>query len=184
MNGKETFFDSNPESPNVLLSMLEYSLFLFIRYPLAAPERSGSGVASTPASSFHGVTVHRIQASTNNNGPSNNIHVVHETFGESLYYHIFRRCIRHFLPFEAEDNHRSIAIYHNDEFHESELFIRLVIAMWLEGQPSLSPIASILHSIMERCQHRSGITNNDGATPMLLLDLNFSYDLTQSKSSS
>ena len=52
--------------------------------------------------------------------------------------------------------------------------------MWLEGQPSLSPIASILHSIMERCQHRSGITNNDGATTMLLLDLNSSYELTQS----
>ena len=180
VTGKETFFDSQTEAPNVLLSMLEYYLFLFIRYPLAAPERSGSGVASTPVSSIPGVNVHRIQASTSNNGPSNNIRVVRETFGESLYYHIFRRCIRHFLPFEAEDNHRSIAIYHNDEFHESELFIRLVIAMWLEGQPRLSPNASILQSMMERRRHRSGFTNNDGATTMLLLDLSSSYDLTQS----
>ena len=81
MNGKETFFDSNPESPNVLLSMLEYSLFLFIRYPLAAPERSGSGVASTPVLSIPGVNVHCIQAYDRCSA----IAPIHSSFESSFY---------------------------------------------------------------------------------------------------
>lgn len=111
-NGMENFSDSQPESPDVLLSMLEYYMFLFLRFPLASPQRSSGGATAT-SSSIPGVNVHRIQATASNNG----IHAVRETFGESLYYHIFRRCIRHFLPYETEDNYRSIALHRNDEFH-------------------------------------------------------------------
>lgn len=172
ISGKETFYDSQPESPDVLLSMLEYYLFLFLRFPLFAPERNNSGTA---ASSIPGVNVHRIPA----NHPTNHIRIARETFGESLYYHIFRRCMRHFLPYETEDTQRSMALYGNDEFRESELFLRLVIAMWLEGQSRLSPTANMLQSMMERRRHRTGLTNDDVTSSTLILDLNSSFDLTQ-----
>lgn len=169
---KETFYDPQPESPDILLSMLEYYWFLFLRFPLVAPERSSSG--STATSSIPGVNVHRLQTTSNHN-----VRVVRETFGETLYYHIFRRCMRHFLPHEVEDNQRTMEFYASDEFRESELFLRLVIAMWLEGQPRLSPTATVLQSMMERRRHRTGLTNTDDTATTLMLDLNSSYDLTQ-----
>ena len=174
--GKETFSNSLPESTDILLSMLEYYLFLFLRFPLGVPEQSSSGAS---ALSIPGVSVHRVQSTTSNNALSNNISVVRETFGESLYYHIFRRYIRYFLPYDTKDNHQSIAFYRNEEFHESELFLRLVIAMWLEGQPRLSPTENVLQSMLERRRLRTGLINNVNTSTTLMMDLNSSYDLTQ-----
>jgi hypothetical protein len=185
--GKEGINESNVElSPDVLLSMLEYYLFLFLRFPLAAPERSGSssGVSGTGMSSIPGINVHTIPSSlttaTSSDGSYNNSRMIlRETFGETLYYQIFRRYIRHFLPYETEDNGRSIALYTNKEYYESELFLRLVVAMWLEGHSRLLPTKHILQSMEERRRHRTGWTDTNDTSTIMMLDLDASYDLTQ-----
>jgi len=141
--------DSTP--PTVTLTMLEYYLFLFLRFPLAVPDRN-----KTPASSIPGVNVHRIPVQR----PQNTT-----PYGDTLYYNLFKRCMRHFLPPEPEEN-RSIAFI-GDQHYESELFLRLIIAMWLEGR--LSPTPKVVQTIHER---------RGGGSADLHLDLIASYDLT------
>lgn len=154
-------------TPNVMLSMLEYYLVLFLRFPVAAPDRKVSSVSSIP-----GVNVHRIATPTNAGMP---MRVPRETFGEIIYYHIFRRCMRHFLPYEPEDG-RSIAF--TDEYRESELFLRMIIALWLESPTRLTPTTKVVQTILERRQ-RSGLDDTALAST---LDLNSSYDLVQQAS--
>jgi hypothetical protein len=149
--------------PNVMLSMLEHYLFLFLRFPFSAPDRKASTVSSIP-----GVNVHRIATPTSTGLPAR---TPREPFGETLYYHIFRRCMRHFLPYEPEDC-RSIAF--SEEHRESELFLRILIAMWLESRARLIPTLKVVQTIQER-RHRAGLLD-DASTR---LDLNASYDLLQ-----
>jgi hypothetical protein len=171
---KSTTKEAFPESPNVLLSMLEYYLFLFLRFPLSSPERVITG---STTSSIPGVHLHRVQSNT---GPSSSARISRESFGEAIYYHIFRRCMRHFLPYETEDNRRSIALSGNIQSNESELYLRLMIAFWLESRSRLTPTAIVVQSMLERRRHRNGFTNDDvPSSTTSLLDLNTSYDLTQ-----
>jgi hypothetical protein len=168
---QETF----PKSPEVLLSMLEYYMFLFLRFPLSSPDRGNSG---SSRSSVPGVNVHRIQ-STVGTGSNSSSRIVRETFGETLYYHIFRHYMRHFLPFEAPNNCRSIPLPGEGQPIESELYLRLMIAMWLESRSRLSATEVVVNSMLERRRHRTGFIDDDISSFSLLLDLDASYDLTQ-----
>jgi len=140
--------DEKEESPpNVLLSMLEYYLFVFIRFPLASP-------------------------STNASQPSSMVGMrKKEPYGESVYFYLFRRYMRHFLPYEREDD-RTIAL--SNSTRDSELFLRSVIAMWLESHARMTPTSKVTSSIEER-RHRACIMEPP------TYDLNFSYDLVQAK---
>jgi len=60
---------NNDSNPDVLLSMLEYYLVMFIRYPLAAPE-----VKSTSYSSRH------------------------EVYGEAVYFELFQEYVKYYIP--------------------------------------------------------------------------------------
>jgi len=149
--------------PNVMLSMLEYYLFLFLRFPLAPPDRSKSAASSIP-----GVQVHRIPTTANVRS--------REPYGDTLYFQLFRRAMRHFLPYQPEEN-RSI-VFSSPEYMESELFLRLVAAFWVEVR--LTPTPKVVQTIRER----RGLTslaatdnNNEPQQPELQLDLNASYDL-------
>jgi hypothetical protein len=151
-------------TPHVLLSMLEYYLVLFLRFPLAAPDRRAS------ISSIPGVNVHRIATPTNAGHLP--VRMPRESFGDMLYYHIFRRCLRHFLPYEPEEG-RSIAF--TEEHRESELFLRAITSLWLESRTRLSPTAKVAQAILKRRQ-RAGCDDTAVATT---LALNASYELVQ-----
>lgn len=150
--------------PNVMLNMLEYYLFMFLRFPIAAPGRKTSAVSLTP-----GVNVHRIATKPTSTGLP--VRAPRGPFGDILYHYIFRRCMQHFLPYESDE---SRSIYFDDEHRESELFLRILIAMWLESCACLIPTVTVVQTINER-RHRAGIQENASA----VLDLNTSYDLVQ-----
>jgi hypothetical protein len=138
----------NDALPNVMLSMLEYYLFMFIRYPLAAPK--------PPA---------KQQSTTNSRGvpipqrPS-------EHYGEAVYYTLFYEYLRQFFVCEKARSH-----FHGFHFlsRPSELFLRIVIDLWIEGQNQLQSTVEILSEQRER-----GGGN-------LNFDLNLSFDLVKGK---
>jgi len=152
------------EVPTVTLSMLEYYLVLFLRFPLAAPDRN-----KAPGSNISGVHVHRI--------PQVQQRRTSEAYGDTLYFQLFQRCVRHFLPKEAEENryidfsssNNNNNMNVNSYYAESELFVRLLMALWLEPL-RLLPTPKIVQTIHER----RGLHH---ATERLVLDLNASYDL-------
>jgi hypothetical protein len=172
----DNMLDLQDGSPDVMLSMLEYFLFVFLRFPLALPERGRAAPSSS--SSIPGVHVHRVATERTYGGPPNHTRIMREPFGDTLYYHFFRRYMRHFLPYETEDSCRSIAFVNDAQLRESALFLRICIAMWLESQSRLSPTEVVLRSILERRRHRTGLLYHETAKASFL-DLNASYDLTQ-----
>jgi hypothetical protein len=125
--------------PKLWLSMLEYYLLLFLRYPLY------------PAS---------IPYSTNRSGTP---------FGEQVYSYLFCRYYKYFLPYEREEN-RSIAM--SSATRDSELFLRLIIALWLEPDVRLTPTPRLVRSIADRRQ-RAGVME------ALRFNLHDSYNLAQ-----
>ena len=110
--------------PMVMLSMLEYFLFMFIRYPLAAP--------SLPAKPQTGHTIRGVPI------PQRKV----EHYGEAVYYCLFYEYLRHFIPCKNSQSHFS-------GFHvlsrPSELFLRTVIELWIEGQFQLKVYSKCLH---------------------------------------
>jgi hypothetical protein len=144
--------DEEEHPPNAMLSMLEYFLFVFVRYPLAAP------VPKAPPA--YGMSSRSVSVPGSRKK---------DAYGDSVYYHLFRRYMRHFLPYEREEG-RFIAF--TELTRESELFLRVVIALWLESYARVTPTSKVTQSIAER-KHRAGIME----PPMY--DLNVSYDLVQ-----
>jgi hypothetical protein len=177
---QESSLEIQNELPDLMLSMLEYYLFVFLRFPLAAPKGKGV-VSSNASSSIPGVNVHRIPATAPplGTGPPNNGRTTRDSFGETLYYHLFRRCMRHFLPYEVEGS-RSIAFGDAKQFPESELFLRICIAMCLESRSRLVPTEVMMELILERRRQRTSGTvhENSGPTTAPVLDLHSLYDLT------
>lgn len=102
-NGRD---QKKPAEPNVILSMLEYYLFLFLRYPLAKPVRKATTSSSSSQRSLGGS---RRES---------------EPYGDTMYFFLFGRYLRHFLPH-----------FKNGPLSkDSELFLRIVVSMWFESQ--------------------------------------------------
>lgn len=143
--------------PTVTMSMLEYYLVLFLRFPLAAPDRN-----RPPGSNTSGVHAHRVPHYQRRTS---------EAYGDTLYFQLFQRLVRHFLPKEAEETrYIDFRSGSNNFFYaESELFVRLLMALWLEPL-RLTPTPQIVQAIRER----RGLHHT---TEPLLLDLSASYDL-------
>lgn len=139
--------------PNAMLGMLEYYLFMFCRFPLAPPAPSQAPVSRTRTISPHyGV---RKQ----------------EAYGDTVYVHLFRKYLRHFLPYEREAG-RSISF--TEATRESELFLRICIALWLESHACVVPTSKVIQSIQGR-RRSAGLPE---AEP-IDFDLHVSYDLVQ-----
>jgi hypothetical protein len=137
-------------TPNLILSMLEYYMFLFLRFPLACPSipRPSQSQAQIGAFQVTG-TVYRGRSEP--------------AYGEKIYFNLFCRYLKHFLPHtnESEPEFKNMG---------SEFFLRLLIAFWLESHGSVPTTSKALQAINDRYQ-RSGIQR----TPSV--DLNMSYDL-------
>lgn len=141
-------------TPNLILSMIEYYMFLFLRYPLYAPSVQMPLQSQAQNGAYQAT-------STMYRGRSE------PPYGERIYFNLFCRYVRHFLPHsnEFEENFKQIG---------SEFFLRLVIAFWLESQGATPTTSKSLQAIQERYQ-RGGI---HGAPTV---DLNMSYDLAYGK---
>ena len=124
--------------PNISLSMLEYYLILFIRYPLAAPEIK---YASSSA--------RRI-----------------EPYGERVYYELFQEYTKHYIPdrFPQGAFHGFINLQ-----RPTEIFVQVIIALWLERNRPLSTKESI-----QVLRDRRGLVSFD-------FGLNASFDLVFTK---
>ncbi|KAL7578344.1 hypothetical protein ACA910_012750 [Epithemia clementina (nom. ined.)] len=121
--------DSN--SPNVVLGMLEHFLFLFLNFPLAKPTPKPLPAPQGFASS------------------SSSIQYPKQTYGDIVYNFLFRRYLRHFLPYE-KDGSRHIAF--SPENRESELFLRIMICLWMETHGRLKATNAVVGAIIDRHQ--------------------------------
>lgn len=166
-------------TPQVALDLLEYYLVLFLRYPLAAPTKKPS--ETTPRNRV----VHSLSSK--------------EPFGETIYRYLFECYLHHFLPYEDEqrddmssssrsiDWDRSRTTTTTRGGGSSELFFRLILALWLESQHVVLTTDNVLELIQER-RARAGWRDpaTAAATPpaapsALTFDLSASYDLVQAK---
>jgi hypothetical protein len=132
-----------------MLSMLEYYHLVFIRYPLSAPPPPPKNTQSSVTTS-RGVRV-PVRRS--------------EPYGESVYYYLFQEYVNYYIPVGALQGHSN---GFPSLFRPSELFLRLVIALWLEGQNQLAPTDQAVKTRQER-------------RPSATLDLNASHDLVKAK---
>lgn len=143
--------ESDDDTPHVMLSMLEHYLFLFLRYPFAVPLPKKTTTIAAKTSS--------------------NVSRTREAYGESVYNFLFKRYCRHFLPLTENEN-RCITI--SPSTRESELFLRSVVAFWLEATYKVVETSKVIDTILER-RRRIGQTQ----APNFGLEL--SYDLIDAK---
>eukprot|EP00429_Kryptoperidinium_foliaceum_P019758 CAMPEP_0176035338 /NCGR_PEP_ID=MMETSP0120_2-20121206/17476_1 /TAXON_ID=160619 /ORGANISM="Kryptoperidinium foliaceum, Strain CCMP 1326" /LENGTH=806 /DNA_ID=CAMNT_0017368685 /DNA_START=106 /DNA_END=2527 /DNA_ORIENTATION=+ len=134
--------------PMISLSMLEYYLVVFIRYPLAPPPSQSPPVTKTVRS---GVPVPSSRRA--------------EPYGDTVYYQLFQEYTDYYVP-------NTIPQGQSNGFaplqRPSELFLRTVVELWLEGQNSLMPTDKAVKAIQER-------------QPQCSTDLNASFDLVRTK---
>lgn len=136
--------------PMISLSMLEYYLVIFIRYPLAPP----------PSQPQPGPTK---QVRPGVPLPSNQRS---EPYGDTVYYQLFQEYtdyyIQNTLPQGQSNGFAALQ-------RPSELFVRIIVELWLEGQNSLLPTTLAVKGFTERPGGKSQ------------LDLNSSFDLVKTK---
>lgn len=121
-------------SPDVLLSMLEYYLVMFIRYPLAAPELKNPNSYSSRKL---------------------------EVYGESVYFELFQQYANYYIPTRVPQGAFNGFTSPN---RPSEMFVRTIIAFWLEGQNQPATTSDSVKSLQERIGYTT-------------FDLNSSFDL-------
>ena len=131
-------------SPVVMFSMLEYYHFLFLRYPLAAPAPKTLVQRRSPRA---------------------------EHYGDKIYLDIYKCTLRRFLPYEPEEG-RHIAF--DQTSRQSELFLRVIIALWIETQCVMDQTNKVVEAIQERKRY-------SGVTEPLVFDLSSTYELVQTR---
>jgi len=129
--------ENDDATPDVLLSMLEYYLVIFIRYPLAAPEIKNTNYSSRKT----------------------------EVYGESVYFELFQEYANYYIPTRV--SHSSFNGFTSPQ-RPSEIFVRTMIALWLEGQNQPTPTTEAIKLL----QNRRGYIS---------YDLNSSFDLVFTK---
>lgn len=129
--------ENDDAPPDVLLSMLEYYIMMFIRYPLAAPEIKYASSTSRRT----------------------------EPYGETVYYELFQEYTNYYIPSKVPQGS-----FHGFQSPQrpSEIFIRIMIALWLEGQNQ--PLST--KEATKVLQDRRG---------PISFDLNASFDLVFTK---
>lgn len=163
-------------SPKVMLTMLEHYLVLFLRYPTKPPDRQAVSMSTIP-----GVHVHRIAApslttatAAGSRNSSSSSNTMREAFGDRVYCHVFDRYMKYFLPHEPDEG-RYIAFATDETNRDSELFLRLLISLWIDSLAPVVRTQRVLQLFLDR-NRRIGM---DDASLLSTLDLSASYDLTQ-----
>ncbi|CAJ1931902.1 unnamed protein product [Cylindrotheca closterium] len=145
--------ERDASKPKIMLSMLEYYLVLFLRYPIAAPLASEDDRHKPPMSSSSRRS---------------------EAYGDSVYYYLFQEYTNYYIPVRAPQGHANTGFSLHGMNRPTELFLRICLALWLEGQNQIEPNTKSLDYLKEK----KGILDPD-----FVFDLNFSYDLVKKVSS-
>ena len=101
--------------PLVSLSMLEYYLVIFLRYPLAPAPYPPQSVSTKTVGS--GVPVPSPRQT--------------EPYGDSVYYQLFQEYTDYYVPCIMPQGHSTSF---SPLLRPSELFVRITVDLWLEGQ--------------------------------------------------
>jgi hypothetical protein len=141
------------KSPQVLLTMLEYYLIAFLRYPLASP------APPVPAPQGH----QRYHVGINR-------HNTNTAYGEIVYLHLFQCYLFHFLP-QLPQSKSFIGFSELDL--ESEVFLRIIVEFWFYHNMEPIPVAKALEGIIAARKKR-GITDTN-------FDLENVFDIVQVK---
>lgn len=140
---------TEPSNPTMLLSMLEFFLFTFIRYPTAPP-------MAQPAPQGH---------------PSRAPRRSTGGYGDSVYTHLFTAYLNHFLPLEdPKAAFRGYSVLPRN----AEVLLRIVIEFWLFGTTKVTPYEDVAKQILERRKSYGSITLGHET-----LDLSAAYDLVK-----
>lgn len=141
------------ETPQIMLSMLEYFLVSFIRYPLASP------APTIPAPQGHQNAYSGVMR-----------HPKVTPYGEMVYYHLFKCYLLHYLPGIPQEK---IFLGFPALAMENEVFLRILIEFWLCGNMEPVPVRKAAEAIMER-RKKSGDLS-------VTVDLDSAFDLVQVK---
>ncbi|GKY96046.1 hypothetical protein MPSEU_000564900 [Mayamaea pseudoterrestris] len=157
-----TYKDENDPSasPTVRLGMLEYYFFVFLHFGLAPPQALTASPGAAPVSRL------LLKREVRRFNPH----------GQMVYLHLFKQYCRHFLSASWAEPHDTRSSPRKD----SELFLRLVIALWIESQACLQTTESVVAAWREKHQRRLGIMF-DVQPPNKGFDLDASYELTVGK---
>lgn len=120
------------ETPHIMLNMVEYFLFTFLRYPLATPSITTPAPQGRPNTSQSG-----------------------SQYGETVYIYLFRSYLLHYLPHSKQhdqNNNGNLFMGFPSMSHEHELFLRLAIEFWLLGNLELMPTSKSATLFRERLQ--------------------------------
>eukprot|EP00980_Cylindrotheca_fusiformis_P024513 scaffold11979_cov130-Cylindrotheca_fusiformis.AAC.1 len=153
-SGNSAQNDKGVPKPKIMLSMLEYYLVLFLRYPLAAPEAQAQ---TKPTSVSRNVPMPPVGRSS-------------EPYGDSVYYYLFQEYVNYYVIARSPQGHSNTGFATIGR--PTELFVRIVVELWLEGQNQMPTTETAIKVHKER----RGIMD-----PHALFDLNKSYDLVKLK---
>jgi len=147
------------ETPQIMLSMVEFYLLTFIRYPLARP------LPTTPAPQGHSSTrtVGQSGMSVQQNRST--------PYGELVYVNLFRCYLLHFLPHNEQ---AKLYVGFRSLSSEQELFLRIVIELWLTMK--LTPLQTSAQALLERRQKHAAPSTSTSAA---ILDLDSAFDLVK-----
>jgi len=158
--------EKSEDSAKIMLSMLEFYLFSFIRYPLDAPLPIASRSPQAPP------------PATPVSSPGVNRGIPHYRkptmpYGEQVYLHLFRGYLKHFLPLGTS---QAPFLGYSDPSRVSELFLRIAIEFWFEGNCVVPPTQKAVEALQKR-RSRPGAP----AGTSLNATLAMSYDLVETK---
>mmetsp|Transcript_179 Transcript_179/g.242 ORF Transcript_179/g.242 Transcript_179/m.242 type:complete len:839 (-) Transcript_179:263-2779(-) len=146
------------DTPQIMLNMVEYFLFTFLRYPLATPSLDNptpQGRTSSSSSHHSGLR-----------------------FGDTVYIHLFRCYLLHYLPHSTQEDQRNAGtsfVGFPAISNENELFLRIAIEFWLLGNLELMSTSKSAILFHERRQK----TKNPTESTMTLKYLSDAYDLVK-----
>lgn len=154
------------DSAKILLSMLEFYLFTFIRYPLDAPLPTTSRSPQAPPLATP-------LASSGVNRGINHYRKPTMPYGEQVYLYLFRGYLKHFLSLGAV---QGPFLGYPDLSRVSELFLRIAIEFWFDGNCVVPSTTKAVEELQKR-RSRPG----NASDYSLNVTLAVSYDLVDSK---
>jgi len=117
-------------SPKIMLSMLEYYLVLFLRYPLAPPPVQQTDRKSAQPRGGHTLHVRRS-----------------EPYGDTVYYQLFQEYVSYYVPVSKPQSHTNGFVTLE---RPSDLFVNIIAEFWLNSQNQLASTEKSVTSLQDR----------------------------------
>ena len=152
---------SNPSSTVIMLSMFEYYFISFLKYPLFKQTLPTPSTKNSTQNSSSSLAASFTALNTKSNFKSSSNLLTH---GDSIYLHLLRA---HYLPKYLPHHHYSLSSPISTSISnlepQSELFLRIMIDFWLEGDTFIPFQTNEAINILTRNQYplNNAIKNNN-----------------------